>query len=167
MLDQNVYRLIMHVEGHCGWSDRLKFMLFMQPSCVVLQESFCREWYSEMLLPWIHYIPTDYHFETLENVVTWGLDEANKEIVDRIVTNKVKYATIVLSEYGILRYTLELLNGYTKLGGAGDVRRREGGEEASMYLKRTHDLAQIVIPPSADARASFFSAPKKTKTRAN
>ena len=146
LLEQSKYRLVMHVEGHCGWSDRLKFLLFMGHSCVVLQESFCHEWYAKKLEPWTHYIPVDYFFETLTASVAWGLDAKNTELVDRIVANKRAYANVVLSEYGILRYTLELLNMYTAERDLGTVSRREGSEEALQYLARTHSASQIVFP---------------------
>ena len=31
----------------------------------------CREWYTLLLEPWVHYVPVDYHFKRLHDAAAW------------------------------------------------------------------------------------------------
>jgi hypothetical protein len=38
-------------------------MLLLSGSVLLWQETMCREWYTLLLQPWVHYVPVDYHFK--------------------------------------------------------------------------------------------------------
>ena len=44
------------------WADRGK-MLLLSGAVLLWQETMCREWYTLLLQPWVHYVPVDYHFK--------------------------------------------------------------------------------------------------------
>lgn len=59
MLNQaKEYRYFIIMEGHCGWADRIKHLLFTG-SLLFIQETICMEWYGLFLQPMHHYIPWD------------------------------------------------------------------------------------------------------------
>jgi hypothetical protein len=54
--EQLGYQAAVYVEGHCGWADRGR-VLMASGSVLLWQETMCREWYSLLLQPWVHYVP--------------------------------------------------------------------------------------------------------------
>lgn len=38
-------------------------MLLLSGAVLLWQETMCREWYTLLLQPWVHYVPVDYHFQ--------------------------------------------------------------------------------------------------------
>ncbi|GJN90841.1 hypothetical protein Rhopal_003855-T1 [Rhodotorula paludigena] len=57
--EQNEYKYVIDVDGN-GWSGR--FHRLMSSNSLVLKSTIFPEWYSEMIQPWVHYVPiaTDY-----------------------------------------------------------------------------------------------------------
>ncbi|KAI9007610.1 hypothetical protein DFJ74DRAFT_711857 [Hyaloraphidium curvatum] len=62
------YRIALHVEGNCGWADRLRLLLALG-TCTVRQLSPCREWYDHFLVPWRDYVPCDGRLDALAPTV--------------------------------------------------------------------------------------------------
>uniref|UniRef100_A0A6S8BPF8 Glycosyl transferase CAP10 domain-containing protein n=1 Tax=Aureoumbra lagunensis TaxID=44058 RepID=A0A6S8BPF8_9STRA len=107
LLAQEVYRYQIYAEGHCGWSDRLKFLLFMG-SAIFFQETFCREFYAYGLEPWVHYLPIAYHFDNLAKIHEWA--QSHPSAVLRIIHNMHTYAYTILNQAAIHSYAITVLN---------------------------------------------------------
>lgn len=103
---RNRYQI--YAEGHCGWADRLRFLLFSRSSALFFQETFCREYFALGLEPWVHYLPLDYLFDNLEEVHRWA--ENHPEAVEIIISNMNAYAAGVLSEAAVRSYAVSLLS---------------------------------------------------------
>lgn len=106
LLRQEDYRYQIYAEGHCGWADRLRFILFFKIG-LFLQETFCREFFSLGLQPWIHYLPIDYHFDNLVEIHEWA--ETHVAALERIITNMNAYAAAMLSGTSIRSYAISVL----------------------------------------------------------
>lgn len=106
LLDQQRYRYHVYAEGHCGWSDRLKFLLFFQAG-LFLQETFCREFFALRLQPWVHYLPLDYLFDNLLDLHVWA--QAHPTALDRIIANMHAYAYAALSAAAVRSYATAVL----------------------------------------------------------
>jgi hypothetical protein len=111
---QDEYRYAIYAEGHCGWSDRLRFMLFMG-AALFLQETNCREYYGLKLEPWVHYVPLDHDFHALEAAYDWAA--AHEADVLAMVDNMHAYAEHVVSAAAVRAYAAHVLR---HLGGALD-----------------------------------------------
>lgn len=111
MANQERYLYAISAEGNCGWGDRNKNYLF-SPIALVMQEAPCKEWYNLLLVPWVHYIPVDYHFNSLEAALRWA--DAHPRQVQTIVRNANDFAHAYLSVRNIKRFTELLLKGYAK-----------------------------------------------------
>ncbi len=95
MQEQQRFKYIIYAEGHCGWANRLRHLLFSS-SAVILQQTPCIEYYGMMLEPYVHYIPVNYHFTDLAEKIRWGNDNDDK--VKEIVRNANAFAARVLSQ---------------------------------------------------------------------
>ena len=133
---QDEYRYAIYAEGHCGWSDRLRFMLFMG-AALFLQETNCREYYGLKLEPWVHYVPLDHDFHALEAAYDWAA--AHEADVLAMVDNMHAYAEHVVSAAAVRAYAAHVLR---HLGGALDYApaRRPHAVPAAPFHAERHRL---------------------------
>ncbi|KAJ8607065.1 hypothetical protein CTAYLR_009896 [Chrysophaeum taylorii] len=106
LLAQERYRYQIYAEGHCGWSDRLRYLLFLNVG-LFFQETFCREFFALGLRPWVHYVPLDYHFDNLAAAHSWAQEHPRE--MQRIVANMNAYAEAILSAAAIRAYAVAVL----------------------------------------------------------
>lgn len=95
-----------------------------QGSALLWQESMCREWYTLLLEPWVHYIPVDYHWAQLHAATRWALDNPNRAA--EIASRARAFAEEMVSADAALVYATALLREY--LGKA--VRPSSAGHQA-------------------------------------
>lgn len=138
MTEQERFQFALNVEGNCGWADRLMQQVFMGP-VIINQETMCKEWYGLLMQPWVHYIPTDYYFHTLADVLAWA--ELRPADAERLAQNAQAFARGVLSQRGIEAYVRRLLVAYSALL-RYDVAVRPGAELAAAYRQRMAGLPQ-------------------------
>ncbi|GAA5887796.1 hypothetical protein JCM6882_000754 [Rhodosporidiobolus microsporus] len=73
---QNTYKYMMDVDGN-GWSGR--FHRLMSTNSLVLKQTIFPEWYSDMIQPWVHYVPVQNDFSDLWTTMAFFLgDEEGK-----------------------------------------------------------------------------------------
>jgi len=125
------YQAVLYAEGHCGWADRGRFMLHMG-SVLLWQETMCREWYTMLLEPWVHYVPLDYHLTNLHAAAHWALDPDNSRHVRRIVDNLRTYVEEMLSTEAIITYAAALLREYMQ-----NALRYNAATESALNTSRT------------------------------
>jgi len=111
LLDQDKYfKYIIYAEGNCGWSDRLKKLLFLG-MVIIIQETLCNEYYKEFMVPMVHYVPVDYYFNNLSLAIQWL--ENNDDKAYNIVKAAQALAKELLSLHTIKYYFTTLLRKYT------------------------------------------------------
>lgn len=69
---------------------------------MVLHEAETKEFFTPLLQPWEHYIPTDLLFSDLVTNVRWAVN--NDDAVRRIVDNQHAFARSYLSEAAMQLY---------------------------------------------------------------
>ena len=137
LAQQAGYGGLLSAEGHCGFADRGKHILWLGPT-LFHQESFCAEYYMIAARPWIHYVPVSYTFDSLEAGIRWARDHPKD--VARIRENARDFATAWLSAAGVLAYFEALLAeiaGLVRYDVAALV-RREAFVTADAYLAAHH-----------------------------
>ena len=120
----DIYRHALVMENFCGWNAQLKSFLWLNIG-VLMQETFCAEYFTRGLEPWVHYIPVDYDLKNLAAAARWA--RANPRVVTRIVGNAHRFAEAVLTRGAMERYFERLAVAYAALfentsGGSGGVR---------------------------------------------
>eukprot|EP00966_Prymnesium_polylepis_P300555 6945920-Prymnesium_polylepis.1 len=65
------FRYMVHAEGACGSSDRLK-MSYAAPVLLMKQAAPCHEWFEPLFEAWMHYVPVDGNFGNLSTAVRWA-----------------------------------------------------------------------------------------------
>ncbi|GAA6051318.1 hypothetical protein NBRC10513_000329 [Rhodotorula toruloides] len=80
--EQNEYKYMLDVDGN-GWSGR--FHRLMSTNSLVLKSTIFPEWYSDMIQPWVHYVPLQIDFSDLWTTMAFFLgDEDGKGAHDEI-----------------------------------------------------------------------------------
>ena len=113
MSQQEQYKYVLYVEGHVGWSDRLKFLLAMENAVIKQLNHGAREWYDFLLEPWVHYIPVDHLFNALPAVLQWARD--HDDDVRQISKNADEYAQFFLTGNAFRVHTLSILRRLSQL----------------------------------------------------
>lgn len=105
------FQYVLHVEGACGWADRLRWFLALGAR-ILKQEAVCEEFFAPLLRPYIHYIPID---NGLTNVIAAMSDDTSQDIELNAQQFAQKYLTSMAWEYYfrtlVRRYARELWDG--------------------------------------------------------
>lgn len=102
---QRQYKYIVHVDGHVS-AFRLSAM--MKLNCVLLiVDSPWKLWFSDMLLPYEHYIPIKADLSDIYEQIDWCRE--NDEMCELIAYNALTFADKVLSRDGLFDFTQKLL----------------------------------------------------------
>lgn len=100
MKEQSQYRYIINVDGHVS-AFRLSIELGMG-SVILLVESKWKMWYTDMLIPYEHYVPVNSDLSNLIKQIEWCRDNDAK--CQEIANNSKKFFETYLQEKGILDY---------------------------------------------------------------
>ncbi|GAA5999999.1 hypothetical protein JCM10207_006007 [Rhodosporidiobolus poonsookiae] len=80
--EQNEYKYVIDVDGN-GWSGR--FHRLMSTNSLVLKSTIFPEWYSDMIQPWLHYVPIQTDLSDLWTTMAFFMgDEEGKGAHDEI-----------------------------------------------------------------------------------
>lgn len=104
--EQSFYKYILVLEGHF-YSSSLSFKLHMK-SCILLQESENELWFSNLLVPYKHYIPIKNDLSDLVKKVSWCIKNDNK--CERIAENGYRLIKSILTKDYIFNYINKILN---------------------------------------------------------
>ena len=102
LLEQSRYKYILHLPGHtCAY--RLSYELF-SGSLILMYPCANRLWFTDLLQPFVHYVPLPEDFDNmaLENTIRWCKE--NDETCRQIVKNALEFAHRNLSRDAILDY---------------------------------------------------------------
>ncbi len=103
--EQSAYKYIIHVDGHVS-AFRLSYTLSMN-SVVLLVDSDWKIWYSNILKPYVHYIPIKRDMSDLVEKIIWC--QKNDLKCKEIATNAVKFYNKYLQKEGIFDYFQKIL----------------------------------------------------------
>ncbi len=145
--EQSTYRYIINVDGHVS-AFRLSIELGMG-SVILLAESKWKLWYSDLLVPYRHYVPVNSDLSDLIKQIKWCRDNDDK--CQEIVANSTKFYNTYLQEKGILDYLQKTLV---------DMKSEIG---VYMYNTQTPLDAQL----ENELRSLSLSYPETTKSSAD
>jgi len=103
--EQCKYKYIIHIDGHVS-AFRLSLELKMG-SVILLVESEWKMWYSDLLKPFIHYVPVSKDLSDIYDKISWCKN--NDEKCKEIVLNAKKFYEMYLQKDGVLDYMQKLL----------------------------------------------------------
>jgi len=103
-LEQSKYKYIIHIDGHVS-AYRLSYELSM--NCVILiVKSEWKLWYSNLLVPYVHYVPIKEDLSDLIDIIKWC--RKNDKKCKNIATNANKFYEKYLKKDGIFDYLQKL-----------------------------------------------------------
>ncbi|KAL1521526.1 hypothetical protein AB1Y20_021185 [Prymnesium parvum] len=105
------FRYMVHAEGACGSSDRLK-QSYAAPVLLLKQAAPCHEWFERFFRPWVHYVPVDGNFLNLSDAVRWA--KAHDAEAQQIVAAANARVLQFLSVQATYTYAEHLLLSYAK-----------------------------------------------------
>ena len=105
MDEQRQFKYIVHIDGHVS-AFRLSATLKLN-SVVLIVESKWKMWYSDLLVPYEHFIPIKSDLSDLYEQIKWCKE--NNESSEVIANNAREFAENYLCKNGILDYTQKML----------------------------------------------------------
>ncbi len=112
--EQQRYKYIIEAGNVNDWSERIRCQMCMN-SVSILQTRDAVEFYTPLLKPFVHYIPTAGDFSDLVERIEWA--RAHDEEARQIVYNANQFAAAYLSEDAMYEYAYHAIKAYTKLLG--------------------------------------------------
>jgi len=104
-LEQSKYKYIIHVDGHVS-AFRLSYELSMN-SVILIVKSKWKVWYSDLLIPYVHFIPIKEDLTDLFDIIKWCRE--NDEKCKIISQNSKLFYQKYLQKDGILDYLQKTL----------------------------------------------------------
>lgn len=101
-------KFIIHVDGH-STSHRLGLEL-ASGSCVIIVQSKWKCWYSDMLVPFKHFLPVSEDLSDLQHVLDWCFE--NDEKCKKIAQNAVQFYNDHLKMEHIIKYLEKVMQKY-------------------------------------------------------
>lgn len=99
------YKYILHIDGHVS-AFRLSMLLSL--NCVILiVESKWKVWYSDLLIPYEHYIPIKSDLSDVYEQIQWCKE--HDEMCELIAYNAMEFASKYLGKEGMFDYTQKML----------------------------------------------------------
>lgn len=104
--EQSTYKYIVHVDGHVA-AFRLAAEMFCE-SVILKCSSPWRLWYSELLQPYVHYVPVSSDLRDLYEKIEWCRN--NDEACETIAQNAKRLAVQYLCRYSMMNTLSSLIN---------------------------------------------------------
>ena len=101
-------KYLLDIRGY-GWSDRLKILLQLGRPVFIVDRPY-KEWYTDKLVPWTHYVPVKEDMSDLIEHFTYMEEHPDK--YDEIVNNMRAFVNQYLMPEAVLRYTKDLMMRY-------------------------------------------------------
>lgn len=104
------YRIIIVVDGNGPPASRLKDLLSMCNSVILLQETDMKEFYMFGLTPFVHYIPLSQGFEDLKQKINWI--NSNPEKAISVIKNARSYANRYFNDISVSCFSFLSMEAY-------------------------------------------------------
>ena len=115
MTEFTKYKYLLDIRGY-GWSDRLKILLQLSRPIFMVDRPY-KEWYTDKLVPWEHYIPVKEDMSDL--IEKYHYMEEHPEKYDEIVDNMSVFAEKYLFPEAVLKYVRAVILKYGVVGRVG------------------------------------------------
>lgn len=103
--EQQKFKYIVHIDGHVS-AFRLSAMLKLN-SVILIVESKWKMWFSDLLVPYEHYVPIKSDLSDLYEQIEWC--KANDDLCECIAANARDFSELYLEKDGLLDYTQKML----------------------------------------------------------
>lgn len=103
--EQQKFKYIVHIDGHVS-AFRLSAMLKLN-SVILMVESKWKMWFSDLLVPYEHYVPVKSDLSDLYEQIEWC--KANDDLCECIAANARDFSELYLEKDGLLDYTQKML----------------------------------------------------------
>jgi hypothetical protein len=113
------YMAILDVDGN-SWSSRFGKLLCTN-SLIMKVEPMYVDYFYKYLAPWRHYVPVRSDLRDLLEKIEWSLDQSNERRVRQIVSNANQWCRVHMTQEGVIRDMLDVLNSYVALLDQGDA----------------------------------------------
>jgi hypothetical protein len=143
--EQCKHKYIIHVDGHVS-AFRLSLELNMG-SVILLVDSEWKVWYSELLKPFVHYVPISKDLSDIYDKIKWC--KSNDEKCKKIVSNAKKFYEMYLQKDGVLDYMQKLLC---------DIKKQTG----NYYYNEISPLT-LQLENEEEIIKEYYSFPKMSK----
>lgn len=95
------YKYIINVGNNQDWAERLRSLLYMN-SIVIVHQAETQEFFTPLMKPWMHFIPTNLLMDDLVSNVQWARE--NDEHAQQIVRNQNAFADRYITERSMQQY---------------------------------------------------------------
>lgn len=95
------YKYLLNVGSNQDWAERLRVLLFTN-SAVVMHEAETQEFFTPLMKPWVHYIPTNLMMTDLVSNVKWA--KQHDDEVRNLVHQQNAFAQRYISEEAMQLY---------------------------------------------------------------
>ncbi len=99
--DFQKYKYVINCGSNQDWSERMRLLLYMN-SAVVYHMAETQEFFTPLLKPWVHVIPTNLTMDDIVRNVEWAI--RHDDVVRKIVQNQHWFAGRYVSEKGMETY---------------------------------------------------------------
>ncbi|KAL7005163.1 hypothetical protein EMMF5_005272 [Cystobasidiomycetes sp. EMM_F5] len=122
--DSYQYKFLMDVDGN-GWSGR--FHRLMSTKSIVLKSTIFPEWYSERIMPWVHYVPIKVDYSDLYDVMTFFIGTpdgrgSHDDLAAKLAAQGKEYARTMWRKEDMASYMFRLILEWARI-------THRGGEE--------------------------------------
>lgn len=83
------------------WAERLRSLLYMN-SVVIIHQAETQEFFTPLMKPWVHFIPTNLMMDDLVRSVKWARE--NDQFAQQIVRNQNAFADRYITERSMQQY---------------------------------------------------------------
>lgn len=83
------------------WAERLRSLLYMN-SVVIIHQAETQEFFTPLLKPWVHFMPTNLYMDDLISNIKWARE--NDQYAQQIVRNQNAFADRYITERSMQQY---------------------------------------------------------------
>jgi hypothetical protein len=109
-IEQMKYKYILDIDG-IAWTGR--FMPSLGDTSVILKATYCHEFFTPFVLPYVHYIPLDREYRDFVEQIEWAFN--NDDLVQRIVKQANQLSRKHLRNQDLKCYTSRMVLEYASL----------------------------------------------------
>ncbi|KAF8487537.1 glycosyl transferase family 90-domain-containing protein [Gautieria morchelliformis] len=115
--DAWVYKFIMDIDGN-GWSARFKRL--MTSKSLIFKSTIFPEWYTERIMPWVHYIPVQMDLSDIYDVLAFFRGDlsgagAHDDLAERIATAGKTWSHEFYRRHDMAAYNIRLFLEYARV----------------------------------------------------
>ena len=149
--EQSNYKYIINVNGHSS-AYRLFYELSMM-SVILLVDCDYKLWFSDKLVPHVHYIPIKSDLSNLIDTIEWCIN--NDDACKEIATNALKFYNEVLDEQGILNFMSITINNLSNED-VKQVRKKNYKSSLILNYKKNEQLFDALVKFNTDCIIKSF-----------